>query len=42
MIFMPGSYRRSKADTGRVIAALRQILNRCPGEKDLANGEACL
>jgi hypothetical protein len=42
MIFMPGSYRRTKADTGRIIAALVEILNRCPGEKDLANGEAWL
>jgi hypothetical protein len=42
MIFMPGSYRRTKADTGRIIAALEEILNRCPGEKDLANGEAWL
>jgi hypothetical protein len=42
MIFMPGSYRRSKADTGRIIAALEQILNRYLGEKDLAHGEAWL
>ena len=42
MIFVPGSYRRTKADTGRIIAALEEILNRCPGEKDLANGEALL
>ena len=42
MIFMPGSYRRTKADTGRIIAALEEILTQCPGEKDLANGEAWL
>ena len=42
MIFMPGSYRRTKADTGRIIAALEEILTQCPGEKDLANGEARL
>jgi uncharacterized protein DUF5615 len=42
MIFMPGSYRRARADTGRIIAALEQILTRYPGEKDLANGEAWL
>ena len=42
MIFMPSSYRRTKADTGSIIAALEEILNRCPGEKDLANGEAWL
>ena len=42
MIFMPGSYRRTKADTGRIIAALEEILTQYPGEKDLANGEAWL
>ena len=42
MIFMPGSYRRTKADTGRIIAALEEILTQRPGEKDLANGEARL
>ena len=42
MIFMPGSYRRTKADSGRIIAALEEILLRHPGEKDLANGEAWL
>lgn len=42
MIFMPGSYRRTGADTGRIIAALEEILTRFPGEKDLANGEAWL
>ncbi len=42
MIFMPGSYRRTKADTGRIIAAIEEILTPCPGEKDLANGEAWL
>jgi hypothetical protein len=42
MIFMPGSYRRTRADTGRIIAALEAILVKHPGEKDLANGEAWL
>ena len=42
MIFMPGSYCRTKADTGRIIAALEAILVQYPGEKDLANGEAWL
>ena len=42
MIFMPGSYRRTKADTGRIIAALEEILTQCPGEKDVANGKAWL
>lgn len=42
MIFMPGTYRRTKADTGRIIAALEAILAHHPGENDLANGEAWL
>jgi predicted nuclease of predicted toxin-antitoxin system len=42
MIFMPGSYRRAKADTGKIIAALQAILAQHPGENDLANGEAWL
>ncbi len=40
IIFMPGSYRRAKADTGRIVAALESLLRRYPGEEDLANGEA--
>ena len=39
MIFMPGTYRRTKNDTGRIIAGLEAILQRYPGEDDLANGE---
>jgi Domain of unknown function (DUF5615) len=42
MIFMPGSYRRTKADTGRITAALEAILSEHPGETDLVNGEAWL
>lgn len=42
MIFMPGSYRRTRADAGRIIAALEAKLVRYPGEKDLASGEAWL
>lgn len=42
MIFVPGSYRRTKADTGRIIAALEATLAQYPGEHDLANGEAWL
>jgi hypothetical protein len=42
MIFMPGSYRRTRADTGRIIAALEEILARHPGEDDLRNAEAWL
>ncbi len=39
IIFLPGSYRRTKADTGRIIAALDAKLARYPGEADLADGE---
>jgi Domain of unknown function (DUF5615) len=42
MIFMPGAYRRTRADTGRIIAAIEVILVRHPGEEDLLNGEAWL
>jgi hypothetical protein len=42
MVFIPGNYRRTKADTGRIIAALETILAQHPGEEDLANGEAWL
>jgi hypothetical protein len=39
MVFMPGSYRRTRADTGRIVAALEQKLAAHPGESDLVNGE---
>lgn len=42
MVFIPGNYRRTKADTGRIIAALETILAQHPGEEDLANGGAWL
>ncbi len=42
MIFMPGGYRRTRADTGRIVAALAAKLTLYPGERDLANGEAWL
>lgn len=42
MIFMPGSYRRTKADTGQIIAALEAKHVQYPGERDLADGEAWL
>jgi hypothetical protein len=42
MIFIPGSYRRTRADTGRIIAALDTILAKHPGETDLINGETWL
>ena len=42
MIFMPGTYRRSKKDTGRIIAAIEAKLAEYPGDEDLANGECWL
>ena len=42
MVFIPGSYRRTKADTGRITAALEALLVRHPGDRDLADGEAWL
>jgi len=42
VIFMPGTYRRTKDDTGRIIAALEAKLAEYPGDEDLANGECCL
>ncbi len=42
MVFMPGSYRRTKADIGRIISALEAKLAEYPGDEDLANGECWL
>jgi hypothetical protein len=42
MIFMPGTYRRTKQDTGPIIAALEAKLTEYPGDEDLANGECWL
>lgn len=42
MIFIPGRYRRTRADIGKIIAALEAILAQYPGEENLANGEAWL
>ena len=42
IVFMPGGYRRTKRDTGRIITALEAILIEHPGDNDLANAEAWL
>ncbi|MGD0245530.1 MAG: hypothetical protein ABSB59_35130 [Streptosporangiaceae bacterium] len=42
MTFMPGTYRRTRQDTGRIIAALEAKLTEYPGDEDLANGECWL
>jgi predicted nuclease of predicted toxin-antitoxin system len=42
IIFMPASFRRTKSDTGRIVAALEDKLAAFPGDQDLANAEAWL
>lgn len=42
MVFMPGSYRRTRADAGRITSGLQRLLDQYPGEADLANGETWL
>jgi Domain of unknown function (DUF5615) len=39
MIFMPGSYRRTKDDIGRIVADLEAKIKQYPGDDDLANAE---
>lgn len=42
MVFMASDYRRTKADTGRIVTALEGKLAEYPGERDLADGETWL
>lgn len=42
MVFMAGNYRRTKADIGRIVAALEAKLERCPGDTDLVDAETWL
>jgi predicted nuclease of predicted toxin-antitoxin system len=42
MIFIPGTYRLTRNDTGKITTALEQLLTQHPGETDLADGEAWL
>jgi Domain of unknown function (DUF5615) len=39
MIFMSGDYRRTKADIGRIVAALEVKIKKYPGLDGLANAE---
>lgn len=39
MVFIPGGRPRTRAETGRIVAALEGKLERHPGEDDLANAE---
>ena len=42
MIFMPGTYKRTRNDIGRTVAALEAKLGQYPGEEDLINAEGWL
>ena len=42
MVFVPGGYRRTKADIGRIVTALERKLDEFPGDEDLAGGETWL
>jgi hypothetical protein len=42
LICVPGAYRRTKAGTGRIVAALEAILSAHPGERDGWNRELWL
>src|SRR4051794_3832226 len=39
MVFMSGTFRRTKADIGRIVVALEAKLTAYPGLEDLANAE---
>jgi hypothetical protein len=38
MVFVPTSFRLTRAATGQIVAALEARLNEYPGDEDLANG----
>ena len=42
MLFMSGNFRRTKADIGRIVAALEAKLQAYPGLEDLASAEEWL
>lgn len=42
VVFVPSSYRRTAADTGRIAKALEAKLAQFPGESDFADGETWL
>lgn len=42
IVFVPSNFRRTKADTGRIVAALEEKLEAFPGIRDLANAETWL
>lgn len=40
MVFIPTSFRLTRAATGQIVAALEERLAEYPGDDDLANGES--
>lgn len=42
MVFLPSCYRRSRADTGRIVKALERKLSEFPADGSLANAETWL
>lgn len=42
MVFLAGDYRRTKADIGRIVAALEAKLEQYPGDNGLVNAETWL
>ena len=42
MVFVPSAYRRTRADVGRLVAALETQLAAYPDEEDLTDGETWL
>ena len=42
MVFMPGTYRRTRDDIGRIVAAVEAKPGQYPGERDLINAEEWL
>lgn len=42
MVVMPGTHRRTKADAGRIVAALEAKLSEFPSDRDLADRETWL
>ena len=42
MVFVAGNYRRTKADVGRIVAALEAKLEQYPGDNDLVSAETWL
>lgn len=42
LVLMAGDYRRTRADVGRIVTALEELLRAHPGDRGLADSEAWL